>query len=180
MLILLWGFRKSRAARWLVRTASRMLAAVLFIWKWLCARFTRKTRASAPAPPSQPEDPLLDIFEEPESLVGLPARDIMIRAYHMLLNFAEMLGQGRRTGQTPFEYARLLRQAAPAASEPVLAMTWGYANAMYGGEGADLPHPADVQAAWQRVKTSLTTGISEEELLLRKRAYLAARKMEER
>jgi hypothetical protein len=180
MLILLWGFRKSRAARWLVRMAARVLAGLLFVWQRLKALFVRPARPSVAAAPAQPEDPLLDLFEQPESLAGLTARDIVIRAYHLLLNFAEMLGQGRRTGQTPFEYAHVLRQAAPAASEPVLALTWGYANAMYGGEPVELPDPPTTQEAWLRAKAALTAGLSEEDLALRRRAYLTARKMEGR
>ena len=122
-------------------------------------------------------DPLFDVFEDAEALSRLSAREIAIHTYHLMLNFAEMLGHGRRSGQTPFEYGRRLMQAVPVAEHAVMALTWGYANAMYGGEGVSLPPASAVRESWQRVSEALTAEVSEEDLELRRRAYLAARAM---
>jgi hypothetical protein len=175
-LILIWGFRRSRVRLGgLVRAALSLAALCARLWRRLRDLLGRR-HASRPAskPPAQQADPLRDIFLQPEGLAGLTAREIAIRTYHLLLNFAEMLGHGRRQGQTPFEYARLLALAAPSAAESVLALTWAYSGAMYGGDSAPVPDPSSVRDCWQRLNAALVGAMSEEELALRRRAYLAA------
>ncbi|MFB3882578.1 MAG: DUF4129 domain-containing protein [Armatimonadota bacterium] len=181
-ILLLWLFRRTRAARWLARMGAALLALIGRAWRRLCQLLVGKppAPARAAAPPAADEDPLRDIFSEPDLLAGMTAREIAIRAYHLLLNFAEMLGHGRRDAQTPFEYARMLQTAAPSASESVLVLTWAYSGAMYGGELAPAPDPGAIRDSWLRARETLTSGVSEEDIALRRRAYLAARRMERR
>ena len=211
-LILLRAFRRSRAlltaggqaARWLMRVTMALLAFAARLWRRMRDLLDRR-QASCPTSkrvtPPQDIDPLQDIFAQPDALAGLSAREIAIRTYHLLLSFAEMLGHGRRDGQTPFEYARALEralltaggqalltaggqalltaggQAAPSAAESILALTWAYSGAMYGGESTPLADPSSVRDSWQRLSSALASGMTEEELALRRRAYLAARRL---
>jgi len=179
-LVLFWAFRRSRAARWLARVGAVLLAVAARLWRRFRELFMRRRASPVSAAVASPRDndPLRDIFAEPDGLAGLTAREIAIRAYHLLLNFAEMLGHGRRQGQTPFEYARALQSAAPSASESVLALTWAYSGVVYGGELAPAPDPSAVRDSWQRLREALASGVSEEDLALRRLAYLAARRIE--
>jgi hypothetical protein len=181
--ILLWGFRRSRVARWLLQTAARLLALAVRLWerlsRWLSAVFAPPREGTPSAEEAGgPRDPLADHFENPELLAGLTARQVVIRTYHLVLSFAEMLGHGRRRGQTPFEYVRVLSAAAPRAAESAIALTWAYAGAMYGGEGVAVPDPSSVRDCWHRISSALAASLTEEELALRRRAYAAARKLE--
>jgi hypothetical protein len=179
-LALIWGFRKSRAAQKLLRAAAWLLALCVRAWNRLRAWFLRlRTEPGVAASAAgDPVDPLVDPFESIEDLEGLTAREIVVRTYHRVLDFAEMLGQGRRRGQTPFEYARALAGAAPDASESVAALTWAYSGAMYGGADAPIPDPGSVRDFWRRITSALAAPYGEEELQLRRRAYLAARQVE--
>ncbi len=175
LLALAWAFRRSRAARWLVRVSMTVVTALVRMWRRMMELLGRR---QAPAPQReairQQTDLLFDLFAEPDGLTGLSAREVAIRAYHLLLNFAEMLGHGRRRGQTPFEYAAALESAAPTAAGSVRALTWAYSGAMYGGEAAEFPDPCSMRDSWQRISAALISGMSEEELALRRRAYLSA------
>jgi len=144
------------------------------------ARLRRRPKAEVEQGEATPQDPLADVFEDAEGLSGLSPREVVIRTYHLLLNFAEMLGHGRPAGQTAFEYARRLGRTAPQAEEPMRALTWAYSGAMYGGEQVEMPAAGAVQAAWQRVSQALAAGLTPEELDLRRRAYAATRKLEGR
>ncbi len=183
--ILMWGFRRSRPTKWLLRLASSFLRLAGRIWhrlrSWLRGILaSRREAEQAGERVDAVADPLVDHFENPELLVGLTARQIVIRTYHLVLNMADMLGHGRRIGQTPFEFAQVLQSAAPAASESVAALTWAYAGAMYGGEKVSVPDPGSVRDCWQRIVSALTANLTEEEIALRRRAYLATRKLEHR
>lgn len=183
LVILLWGFRRSRVARWVVAVCSALVRAARRGWHRLCALLARLvTRPQPAAVPSTapPVDPLGDPFEETGALEAMSPREAVMCAYHLLLNFAEMLGHGRRPGQTPFEYAQLLQQAVPAVSQPVTALTWGYACVMYGGEQTYAPEPAQTRAAWQAARFALVGAMPPEELELRQRAYRATRRLEHR
>ncbi len=180
-LVLIWGFRRSRGTRWLLRA----VAALIGLAAWAGRRVLSLLRRLVWGPPresagealSQLEakvDPLFDVFDDPDALAALTPREVVIRTYHLALNVAEMLGVGRRLGQTPFEYARALARAAPAATESVNTLTWAYANAMYAGDLGAVPDPSAVRGTWQRIRGALTAGISPEDLDLRRRAYLAA------
>jgi hypothetical protein len=167
----------------LLRAAQALLALAARAWyrcRQALARWLRGRRP-APAGGAQPEaaDPLSEIFAEPDALAGLAAREIAIRAYHLLLNFADMLGHGRGHGQTPFEYARALEAVAPAAAESVLALTWAYSGAMYGGQWSEPADASLLRESWERVRAALVGEMAEEELALRRRAYLAARRVEQ-
>jgi len=179
-LILIWGFRRSRAAQKILRAGIWLLALLARAWKRLRAWFIRhaRKRDAATAATEEPVDPLVDPFDSIEDLEGLTAREIVIRSYHRVLDFAEMLGRGRRRGQTPFEYASFLTDAAPDASESVLALTWAYSGAMYGGADAPIPDPGSVREFWHRITSALAATCSEEDLQLRRRAYLATRRVE--
>jgi len=179
VVIIIWGFRRSRAAQWLLRRTAWLLALAGRAWNRLLSWLRRLRGVSEIAKQAEvedgpPADPLFDPFEHPEALAGLTAREIVIHTYHLLLNFAEMLGHGRRRGQTPFEYANVLSRSAPDAHESVLALTWAYSGAMYGDENAAIPDPGAIRDFWQRVSASLTSGLTEDDLALRRRAYLAA------
>ena len=185
-LVLVWGFRRSRAAEQLVWLLRWLLSAAARIWQRLIAALARflPSRLLEPgekpaAVREEPADPLFDFFQDAEALAALSPREVVIRTYHLLLNFAEMLGHGRHLGQTPLEYAEQLQLEAPVAAESVLALTWAYAGAMYGGDRAVLPDPSAVHHAWSRVSAALTTGTSPEHLLLRRRAYLATRALDD-
>jgi hypothetical protein len=185
VLILVWGFARSRPASWLAAAAAWIIARLLRAWRRLAAAlqrwFARPAQQPAPAAPSEDEelpDPLFDLFDSPELLAKLAPHEVVIRTYHLLLNFAEMLGHGRRPGQTPFEYARGLVAARPGAREAVMTLTWGYAGAMYGGDEADLPRPETVRDSWRRLAEALTAHLDPDEVALRRRSYLAARKLE--
>lgn len=182
-MMIVWGFRRSRIARWLIAVSGRVFALAARAWEWVRSWVRRVFGASPRGPTSEEEpgragDPLADHFENPELLAGLTARQVVIRTYHLLLSFAEMLGHGRHPGQTPFEYAHVLSAAAPGASESTVALTWAYAAAMYGGESAAIPDPSSVRNCWNRISSALTAALTEEELALRHRAYAAARRME--
>jgi hypothetical protein len=184
--LLLWAARhggRSRLLQRLLRAAQALLALAARAWyrcRQALARWLRGRRP-APAGGAQPEaaDPLSEIFAEPDALAGLAAREIAIRAYHLLLNFADMLGHGRGHGQTPFEYARALEAVAPAAAESVLALTWAYSGAMYGGQWSEPADASLLRESWERVRAALVGEMAEEELALRRRAYLAARRVEQ-
>jgi len=181
--VLAWLFGRSRAARWLLAKVAALLAWLLERWRRLTAWVTRLLRGRGEAASEEVEeeeeldfpDPLFDVFEDQEALSRLSAREIAIRTYHLMLNFADMVGRGRGPGQTPFEYGRNLARAIPAAEQAVMALTWGYASAMYGGEESKLPPATALRESWHRVAAALTAGLSEEDLELRRRAYLAAR-----
>jgi len=182
-LVLVWGFRKSRAAEWILRQTSFLIGLAARAWRRLWSLVLRllgrgETGAGAPAPTPQPADELVDPFEDPASLAGLTARDIIVQTYHFMLNFAEMLGHGRRRGQTPFEYAQLLGRAAPEARESVLVLTWAYSGAMYGGEIAKLPDPSSIRDSWERISSAMTAGMTPDELSLKRRSWLAARRLD--
>lgn len=182
--MLVWLFSRTRAARWVLGAVATVLAACVRRWRrlmaWLRGAFSRGRKAEGAVEEGESPlqaDPLFDVFEDAEALSRLSAREIAIHTYHLMLNFAEMLGRGRRPGQTPFEYGRGLAGAVPVAEHAVMALTWGYAHAMYGGEHVSLPPASAVRESWQRVAEALTTGLSTEELELRQRAYLASRAM---
>jgi len=184
-LILVWGFRRGRAAKWILRLLGWTLSLAARAWRRFTGAIRRLLVVFGKRPPSEATaeseragDPFFDPFEDPEALVGLSPREIVIRTYHLLLNFAEMLGHGRGRGQTPFEYAHLLQQAAPKTGESLTALTWAYAGAMYGGDQFTPPEPSAVRRSWERISQALTEGISAEDLALRRRAYLAARVLE--
>jgi hypothetical protein len=154
-------------------------------WRRLIAALARllagkpkpEDAAAALRPEAMP-DPLFDLFDYPELARGLAPREVLIRTYHLLLNYAEMLGHGRRTGQTPFEYAREVEVEKPQARDGLRALTWGYAGAMYGSAGAALPDPNAVRLAWQQASAALRAELSPEDFELRRRAYLATRQLE--
>jgi len=186
-LILMWGFRRSRAAQRLLWLLGWAFSHAVRAWRCIASAVRRLVRgdgkrgeAGAGAAEEGPAHPLLDLFEDPEALAGLSAREIVIRTYHLLLNFAEMLGHGRAPGQTPFEYARRLEEEAPQAGESVLGLTWAYSGAMYGGEDFAPPAPPAVRRTWEHISKALTENVSPEDLALRRRAYLAARALEGR
>ena len=110
----------------------------------------------------------------------MAARELIVHVYHLLLDFAEMIGHGRRHNQTPFEYAAVLAQAAPDATESVRALTWAYSGAMYGGEQAALPDLGSVRDSWERITSALVHDLSAEDLALRHRAWLTARRLDRR
>jgi hypothetical protein len=178
-LLFIYLLRRTHAVRRLLRAVAWLTSLSMRAWNRIRAwaeRFKRPRQTTSAAAP--PPDPLLNIFEDPRGLEGLSAREVIIRTYHLLLNFAEMLGQGRRQGQTPFEYARSLSPAAPEASESLLALTWAYSAVMYGGAAVSLPDISAVHHSWQRVSSALTANLTIEELDLRRRAYLAARQLD--
>jgi hypothetical protein len=184
-LILVWGFRRSRAAKWILRLLGWTFSFAVRAWRRLAAAIRRLLMVRGRGTPTEtaPDgkragDPFLDPFEDPEAVLGLSPREIVIRTYHLLLNFAEMLGHGRSRGQTPFEYANLLQQAAPKTGGSLTALTWAYAGAMYGGDHFAPPEPDAVRRAWEQISQALTEGISPEDLALRRRAYLATRALE--
>jgi len=184
-LILVWGFRRGRAARWLLWVLGAVLALAARAWRGFVTAVRRlmgPRKATVAVPEGRaagtPEDPLSNPFEDPDVLADLSPRELVIRTYHLLLDFAEMLGSGRRRGQTPFEYAHALQASAPDAREPLMALTWAYAGAMYGGGHFELPDPGEVRRFWERISQALTEGVSPEDLALRRRAYLAARTLE--
>ncbi len=184
-LVLIWGFRRSRAAQWLLRSVAWLMSMAARAWNRFRSWLGRLRGGLADRQATEPEaappaDPLFDPFEHPEALAGLTAREIVIYTYHLLLNLADMLGHGRRRGQTPFEYANALTPSVPDASESLLALTWAYSGAMYGAEKAAVPDPASVRDFWQRVSSSLASHFTEDELALRRRAYLAARTVDRR
>lgn len=184
-LILLRGFRRSRAAGWIrsvlgraFSLAARACRLLTIAIRRLLSLFAKaQTRQGAPGEDAE-GDPFFNPFDDPQAAVGLSPREIVIRTYHLLLNFAEMLGHGRGRGQTPFEYADLLRRAAPSAGDSLKALTWAYAGAMYGGDHFAPPDPSAVHRSWERINAALTEGMSLEDLALRRRAYLAARALE--
>ena len=183
--VLVWAFSRTRAARWVLGAVVAALEWCVRTWRrcvaWLNSAFLRG-RQEEPAVEGGESplvwDPLFDVFEDTEALSRLSAREIAVRTYHLMLNFAEMLGHGRRSGQTPFEYGRRLTHTIPMAEHAVMALTWGYAQAMYGGENVSLPPASSVRESWRRVAEALTAEVSEEDLALRRRAYLASRAME--
>lgn len=184
-LILVWGFRRSRAGKWILRLVGWACSFAARAWQRLVAALRRllphyesKAPREATLAGEGALDPFLDPFENPEALAGLSPREVVILTYHLLLNFAEILGHGRTRGQTPFEYARQLQQAAPNAEESVTAFTWAYAGAMYGGDHFSPPEPDAVRGFWERITQVLAEDISPEDLALRRRAYLAARQLE--
>ena len=182
--VLVWAFSRTRAARWVLALVMAFLEWCLRRWRRLVAWFARlfaRGGQVAAAEAGQEEswlasDPLFDVFEDGEALSRLSAREIAIHTYHLLLNFAEMLGHGRRPGQTPFEYGRVLTRVVPAAEHALAALTWGYSAAMYGAEDASLPPASAVRDSWVRISQALTSGVSTEDLALRRQAYLAARR----
>ncbi len=176
--LLIYLLRRTRAVRRLLLAAKRFSSFLARIWNRLRAWFERFKRPTQTTPATSPVDPLLNPFEDPRTLEGLSAREVIIHTYHLLLNFAEMLGQGRRLGQTPFEYARALATAAPTASESLLALTWAYSGVMYGGSAASVPDIGAVRHSWERISSALTANLTEEDLTLRRRAYLAARQLD--
>jgi hypothetical protein len=183
-LVVVWAFRRSRAAQWLLAAAAWLIGLLARAW----ARVRALAAAlSAPAeeagrrePGEEDSDPLQDPFADAELTAGLTDRELILRAYHALLGLAEMLGHGRRQGQTPFEYAQALTHATPAADDPVTALTWAYAGVMYGGGDVGLPPPEQVHRSWADARAALTARYSEEDLDLRRRAYVAARAAERR
>lgn len=178
--VMIWGFRRSRPTRLLLRLLARLVAAweraMAALRRWLTPPPT--ARAPARAAPLGDENPFFDVFEHPDVIGRLSPREAIIRTYHLVLNTAEMLGHGRARGQTPFEYAHTIRETAPRATEPMMVLTWAYANAMYGGPAATLPDLSLIRRSWHQVEESLAAGVSPEDLDLRRRAYLAARKLE--
>jgi len=183
LLILMWFFSRSRAARWLLAVVTAALTRLINAWRRFIATLRKWLRPDAEKlvpqiAESESPDPLLDPFENPELLQTLSARELLIRTYHLFLSFAEMLGYGRRTGQTPFEYARLVEAERPQARDGVRALTWGYAGAMYGDAETPIPDPNAVRLAWQQIAAGLKGDMSPDDLDLRRRAYLAARRLE--
>ena len=181
-LFLVWALPRSRVSHWLSWLTVWLWTTFVRWWSALASLIARWLAPRSPAPDDAGEreqaDPLGDIFEDPETLAGLSPRELVIRTYHLLLNFAEMLGHGRPVGQTPFEYARGLAQVAPAERDTVRWLTWAYAGAMYGEESAAMPPTSEVQQAWRRIADALQHGLTPEELEFRRRAYLAARALE--
>ena len=186
--VLVWVFSRTRAARWVLAVVMTFLEWCLHRWSrlvaWFARLFARGGRAGvAEAAQEEPwlaSDPLFDVFEDSEALSRLSAREIAIHTYHLLLNFAEMLGHGRRPGQTPFEYGQVLTRAVPAAEHALAALTWGYSAAMYGAEDTSLPPASAVRDSWARISEALVVGVSAEELALRRQAYLATRAVQRR
>lgn len=185
LLISIYVLSRTRAGRWLMAAIGAALARVAKAWHRLAAvvkrLFSRRPKPEEAAAAFRPEtmpDPLFDVFDYPELAGGLSPRELLIRTYHLLLNYAEMLGHGRRTGQTPFEYAREVETEVPRTRDGLRALTWGYAGAMYGGVGAALPDPNAVRLAWRQTAEALKSEMSPEDFELRRRAYLAARQLE--
>lgn len=185
LLILLLLFSRSRAVRWLsaviaaalTRLAKAWRRAVVSVRRWFSRKQDRAEVGEQFKPANMP-DPLFDLFDYPELVGRLSPREVLIRTYHLLLNFAEMVGHGRRAGETPFEYARELEAEAPAARDGLRALTWGYAGAMYGGSDTALPDPSAVRMAWRQAVEALRGELSPEDFELQRRAYLAARQLE--
>lgn len=184
-LVLVWGFRRSRATRWLLRALGWAASLAGRVWRGLLAAIKRLfpqrgegPSAAAALAGEASADPLFDPFEDPETLAGLSPRELVIRTYHLVLSFAEMMGHGRRLGATPFEYAHQLQRAAPKASDSVVSLTWAYAGAMYGGEHFSPPQASAVRDSWERISAALTADLSPEDVALRRRAYLAARQLD--
>lgn len=179
-LIVVWGFQRSRAARWLLWAVSAVLTWVMRQWQRLRAALARLRRVHLLDKQERTEeapwvrDPLVDIFEHPELLETLSAREVLIRTYHLLLNYGEMLGLGRGREQTPLEYSRSLGLEG-SAGEALGELTWGYAGAMYGGAGTSLPEREAVRSAWGQVAAALRGRYPAEEVARRRAAYAAAR-----
>lgn len=184
VLVMIWGFAHTRAARWLLAAIAVLIAPLMKAWRrlvervraWLRPKRTAESMASSEA--QEALDPLEDIFAQPDLLARLAPREVVIRAYHLLLNLAEMLGHGRRPQETPFEYARVLEATTPGARDAVRALTWSYAAAMYGDASTPLPPLAAVEQAWRQVCDGLRARFTPEDLDLRRRAWLAARCLE--
>jgi len=181
-LALIWLSRRSRLAHRLLRVATALFAllarACLRCRQLLARLLGRRHLPSARLTRLQDSDPLRDLFAEPDALAGLGPREMAIRTYHLLLTFTDMLGHGRGRGQTPFEYAQVLQAAAPSAGRSVLALTWAYSGAMYGGQWAEPPDPTALRESWQELRAALIGEMAEEDLALRRRAYLATRRTE--
>ncbi len=104
-------------------------------------------------------------------MASLSPREVLIRTYHLLLNYGEMLGFGRRPGETPLEFARSLALQNDA-ERALQELTWGYAGAVYAGPTAPLPPVEAIRTAWSEVSAALTGRFSPEELALRRTTYL--------
>jgi hypothetical protein len=183
LLILMWFFSRSRAARCLLALMTTALTRAMNAWRRFAATIRRWLHPEVEKPvlemvDGDSSDPLLDPFENPDLLRTLSPRELLIRTYHLFLNFAEMLGYGRHVGQTPFEYARVVEAERPRARDGVRALTWGYAGAMYGGAEAALPDTNAIRLAWHQISDALTGDMPPDDLDLRRRAYLAARRLE--
>jgi len=175
-MVLVWLFQRSRAATWLLWAVGWLISRAVAAWRRLLAVFQRSLAPAklpvleALPPPAWVKDPLFDIFEHPDVLAGLTPRDVVIRTYHLLLNFAEMLGRGRRHSETPLEYADSLSADAGPEQAALRELTWGYVGVMYGD--APAPAPDTVRNAWGRLAATLTAHLPPEELALRREAYL--------
>ena len=184
LLVLIWFFSRSRAARWLLSVATAALTWLAARWRRFVARIRTWLRPDSEeqtvpqATSGDIEDPLRDPFEDPQLLRSLSARELLIRTYHLFLNFAEMLGYGRLAGQTPFEYARQIESERPQARAGLRALTWAYSGAMYGSADAVIPDPNAVRLAWRQIADALKGKMSPDDFDLRRRAYLAARSLE--
>ena len=174
--VLVWLFQRSRAATWLLWAVGWLISRAIAAWHRLLAIFQRSLAPAklpvleAPPPPAWVKDPLFDVFEHPDVLAGLTPREIVIRTYHLLLSFGEMLGRGRRHSETPLEYADSLRADAGPEQAALRELTWGYVGVMYGD--APAPAPNTVRDAWGRLAATLTAHLPAEELALRRGAYL--------
>ena len=182
--VLVWAFANSRPARWLLAVIAAGLARLARAWARLAAAVRRWLFRTPPRPAeaerreeAEAADPFLDVFEDPELLRRLSPREVVIRTYHLLLNFAEVLGRGRAVGQTPFDYAHMLGRAAPGAKAAVYAMTWAYSGAMYAQEDTPLPELGQIEKAWRQAAAALRGEMTPEDFDLRRRAYLAARRL---
>jgi len=176
--VLVWLFQRSRAAAWLLAAVSWLIAKAVAAWQRLLAAFQRALApASVPITEDCPQppwatDPLFDVFEHPDILAGLTPREVVIRTYHLMLSFADMLGRGRRHSETPLEYARVLSVGEGRPSAALTQLTWSYVGAMYAGAAVVAPPPESIRAAWGRIAAALTAQLSPEELAVRRDAYL--------
>lgn len=68
---------------------------------------------------------------------GIPGLPVFARGYARIVRLASWCGVAPSRGHTPYEYARHLARAVPAAAEPLEAIAEAYVAGAYGGKQPD-------------------------------------------
>jgi hypothetical protein len=145
-----WRFVAATLAGWWQVIVGRWQAFVggaRRAWAWL--------RRKRPTSGGLPQDRFADIFRDRALAESLTPAQITTHVYEAFLAYAELIGSGRKTQETPLEYLRRLPEKVQVQPDDARTLTNLYVQASYTPNELTGDHVGVLRAIWQRLQAPI-------------------------